>query len=744
MCYSPYLSSPYYSSPSSPPSSFTSSSYEPSPRTMNVTDVASTWAKYLKNVDIPANSVGRPMNKMRYIRNEVKVKQQGLAQLWHLCRNTTKYCLGSVYNESLKDPRKVFGDSGKEEKEKKWGKWNYSLSFNEKLTFKDYIRALLTFIMSKKSYNVNRVKELVSMSANEAFPENYSVDELRLIVKDAEKREKLKKKEKETKISSSRYSDFSISSYSSDKSSFSSSLTISVSEARNILNKYEYFVNETEKAHAEIYSLVVLSTPLSDLHLSQFCLFFSYAFTCLTAFLDCYVLYVIINTFRKNLMDTRRGEEKKRAIKEEKEGEKNNHLLEYEKEIMDELEELQLEDSLTRQESESKEKEYNDNITTSSTATNTSSSNSNSSSNNDNSNSTNNNYNNDINNNNDDVINNNLPLSSSSHSLSSSSSSFSDSFSSNNSPLHSSSMNNSHYNNSEGKNKCLNITTFILLLHFVLFFFIFDIKNIFFLKGSLNEYKSVDYVLKVSDFNVFGGIFLKVLKKLFRCIISYTILHLILGLLTEYRKFCSFSSLSSHDRSSSSSSSTPSFFTSLYSRFLSFISCCRSIFSERLFQTFEDCILLLIYSVFIKFYYSCFPNKGIFYRFSLDNDKIRSKEGYNSEHMMKISKYMLYFIIIFETVLPLFCFGCREFKRRWERKQRRKDIHVNSSSSSSSIEEEETLFDNEEKTTNEKKTWENIKYSLSWITFRLWLIAIFICFCLFLNFKILNFIKFIH
>lgn len=199
----------------------------PSTRTMNVTDIASTWAKYVKNIDIPANSVGEPQNPMKYIRNEVKIRQQGLAQLWHICRSSTKYCSGPAYNSSLSDPEMYF--KGIEELAEKEG----GIKNNKR------------FKRAKSKIKLLHLHDIVSFSANEAFPENISVNELRKIVEENNNRD-------EKEINQENFGE----------------MKITASEAGEILQRFEIFSTDAKKMHDYIYSLIIISSPEIDRKMS--------------------------------------------------------------------------------------------------------------------------------------------------------------------------------------------------------------------------------------------------------------------------------------------------------------------------------------------------------------------------------------------------------------------------------------------------------------------------------------------
>ena len=112
---------------------------------LNVTDVLPTWVKYLKNVDIPANAVGMSRTFMPYIRDQLKVKQQSLMELWHLCRNGTSFCKGKAYFTEYSDPSQYMKND------------------------------LFEFSHAHMKKGIN---EMISFDVEKAFPENISLSHL--------------------------------------------------------------------------------------------------------------------------------------------------------------------------------------------------------------------------------------------------------------------------------------------------------------------------------------------------------------------------------------------------------------------------------------------------------------------------------------------------------------------------------------------------------------------------------------
>lgn len=167
---------------------FYHSSFFPAHRIMNTTDVAATWTNYLENVDIPANSVGRPHNAMRLMRNEAKVIQRGLAQMWWLCKKGTGKCKGDVYKEGLqwtpelvKEEEEDEGEDcghkgvlgeGEEQRNKEGAHHHHNPASLLSSLLKEHQRT---------QHLLSTIPSLVSTNVSQLFPLNLSVTRLQRI-----------------------------------------------------------------------------------------------------------------------------------------------------------------------------------------------------------------------------------------------------------------------------------------------------------------------------------------------------------------------------------------------------------------------------------------------------------------------------------------------------------------------------------------------------------------------------------
>lgn len=222
---------------------------------MNTTDVTATWMKYLKNVDIPANSVGTPHNPMRFIRNEARLKQQALAQMWQQCRRSTGVCKGDAYVPQLESwyPGTVSMDRGT------WSDEEFLTSKEEAKKRKQYLKW--------RQEQINLTPILVSSDVDTLFPMNISVDRLKRIASGRESNPRKAVAQNQTTdyfvefdFFTKAGKDYPLRTTLSDweKEEDKEAKAITPEMAQEVLKRWTAFEEEAAELHAHLYSVCLI------------------------------------------------------------------------------------------------------------------------------------------------------------------------------------------------------------------------------------------------------------------------------------------------------------------------------------------------------------------------------------------------------------------------------------------------------------------------------------------------------